>query len=204
MQVQSLGPMLDRSPGKGNSPLQCSCLRNAMDRGTQWATIHGVTKELATTEQLNNNNHLGKGSESSSFSTVCRLAGCIVLLFQHCLVCVAQSQVQCGERVLISFNHILIISLPLIQEKNEHVQFSSVAQSCLNLCDPMNCSTPGLPVHHQLPEFLRLMAIESVMPSSHLILCRPLLLQTLIPPSIRVFSNESTGSIPGLGRYWVT
>ena len=34
----------------------------------------------------------------------------------------------------------------------QHVQFSSVAQSCLNHCDPMNCSTPGLPVHHQLPE----------------------------------------------------
>ena len=33
------------------------------------------------------------------------------------------------------------------------VQFSSVAQSCSTLCDPMNCSTPGLPVHHQLPEF---------------------------------------------------
>ena len=33
------------------------------------------------------------------------------------------------------------------------VQFSSVAQSCLTLCDPMKCSTPGLPVHHQLPEF---------------------------------------------------
>ena len=32
-------------------------------------------------------------------------------------------------------------------------QFSSVTQSCLTLCDPMNCSTPGLPVHHQLPEF---------------------------------------------------
>ena len=33
------------------------------------------------------------------------------------------------------------------------VQFSSVTQSCPSLCDPMNCSTPGLPVHHQLPEF---------------------------------------------------
>ena len=33
------------------------------------------------------------------------------------------------------------------------IQFSSVAQSCPTLCDPMNCSTPGLPVHHQLPEF---------------------------------------------------
>ena len=52
----------------------------------------------------------------------------------------------------------------------------------------MNRSTPGLPVHHQLP----LMSIESVMPSSHLILCRPLLLLPPIAPSIRVFSNEST------------
>ena len=72
------------------------------------------------------------------------------------------------------------------------VQFSSAAQSCLTLCDPMNCSTPGLPVHHQLPEFTQTHVIESSMPSSHLILCHPLLLLPLIPPSIRVFSNEST------------
>ena len=72
------------------------------------------------------------------------------------------------------------------------IQFSSVAQSCLTLCDPMNCSTPGLPVHHQLPEFTQTQSIESVMPSSHLILGRPLLLLPPIPPSIRVFSNEST------------
>ena len=71
------------------------------------------------------------------------------------------------------------------------VQFSSAAQSCPTLCDPMNRSMPGLPVHHQLPEFTQT-SIESVMPSSHLILCRPLLLLPPIPPSIRVFSNEST------------
>ena len=56
----------------------------------------------------------------------------------------------------------------------------------------MNRSTPGLPVHHQLRSSLRLTSIESVMPSSHLIFCRPLLLLPPIPPSIRVFSNEST------------
>ena len=56
----------------------------------------------------------------------------------------------------------------------------------------MNRSTPGLPVHHQLPRSsLRLTSIESVMPSSHLILCLPLLLLPPVPPSIRVFSNES-------------
>ena len=72
------------------------------------------------------------------------------------------------------------------------VQFSSVPQSCPTLCNPMNCSTPALPVHHQPRSSLRLTSIESVMPSSHLILCRPLLLLPPIPPSIRVFSNEST------------
>ena len=55
----------------------------------------------------------------------------------------------------------------------------------------MNCSTPDLPVHHQLLEFTQIHVIELVMPSSHLILCCPLLLLLPIPPSIRVFSNES-------------
>ena len=56
----------------------------------------------------------------------------------------------------------------------------------------MNCSMPGLLVHHQLPEFTQTQSIESVMPSSHLMLCHPCLLLPPIPPSIRVFSNEST------------
>ena len=80
-------------------------------------------------------------------------------------------------------------------------QFSSVAQLCPTLCDPMNRSTPGLPVHHQLPEFTQTHVIGSVMPSSHLILCRPLLLLPPIPPSIRVFSNESTLCIRW-PKYW--
>jgi len=71
------------------------------------------------------------------------------------------------------------------------LQFSSVAQSCLTLCDPMNCSTPGLPSITNSRSSLKLMSIESVMPSSHLMFCRPLLLLPPIPPSIRVFSNES-------------
>ena len=71
-------------------------------------------------------------------------------------------------------------------------QFSSVAQSCPTLCEPMNRSTPGLPVHHQLLEFTQTHALRVVMPSSHLILCRPLLLLPPILPSNKVFSNEST------------
>ena len=76
--------------------------------------------------------------------------------------------------------------------KFSSVQFSSVAQSCLTLCNPMKRSMQGLPVHHHLLELFKLMSIESVMPSSHLILYHPLLLLPPNPPSIRVFSNEST------------
>ena len=81
------------------------------------------------------------------------------------------------------------------------VQFSSVTQSSPTLCDPMNCSTPGLPVHHQLPESTQTQSIESVMPSNHLILCRPLLLLPSIFPSITVFSNESVLHIRW-PKYW--
>ena len=68
---------------------------------------------------------------------------------------------------------------------------SSVAQSCLTFCDPINDSMPGLHVHHHSQMLLTIMSIESVMPSNHLILCRPLRLLPSIFPSIRVFSNES-------------
>ena len=71
------------------------------------------------------------------------------------------------------------------------VQFSSVAQSCLTLCDPMNAGRQAsLSItNSQSPP--KPMSIEVVMPSNHLILCRPLLLLPSIFPSIRVFSNES-------------
>ena len=69
-------------------------------------------------------------------------------------------------------------------------QFSSVAQSCPTLCDPMDCSKPGLPVITNSRSLLKLMSIALVMPSNHLILCRRLLVLPSIFPSIRVFSNE--------------
>ena len=79
---------------------------------------------------------------------------------------------------------------------------------CLTLCDPVNLSTRGLPVHHQLPESHKPMSMESVMPSNHLILStisspqpsHPLLLPSIFP-SIRVFSNESTRHIRW-PKYW--
>ena len=79
------------------------------------------------------------------------------------------------------------------------VHFSSVAQLYPTLCDPMNRSTPGLPVHHQLPEFTKTHRVSDAI--HHLILCRPLLLLPPIPPSIRVFSNESVLHITW-PKYW--
>ena len=79
------------------------------------------------------------------------------------------------------------------------VQFSHSVVA--DFCDPMDCSTPGLPVHHQLPEFTQSHVHWSVMPSNHLILCRPHLLLPSIFPSIRVFSNESVLCIRW-PKYW--
>ena len=70
------------------------------------------------------------------------------------------------------------------------LKFSSVTQSCLTYCDSMNGQASlSITNSQSLP---KLMSIKSVMPSSHLILCHPLLLLSPIPPSIRIFSNEST------------
>ena len=72
------------------------------------------------------------------------------------------------------------------------VQFSSVAHLCPTLCDPMNHSMPGLPVHHQLPEFTETHIHRVSDAIQHLILCCLFLLGSPIPPSTRVFCNEST------------
>ena len=76
-----------------------------------------------------------------------------------------------------------------------------VAQLCPILCDPMDYSTPGFPVHHPSRSLLKLTSIPSVMPSNHLTLCHPLLLLPSISPSIRVFSSESVLHIMW-PKYW--
>ena len=81
------------------------------------------------------------------------------------------------------------------------VCISSDTQSCPTLCDPMDCSMPGFPVQHQLPELAQIMSSESVMPSNHLIFYRPLLLPPSILPSSRGFYKESVLRIR-LPNYW--
>ena len=116
-----------------------------------------------------------------------------------------------------SSNCCFLTCIQISQEADQVVWYSHVFQNfpqfimihtvkgfgmCPILCNPMNCSTPGLPIHHQLPEFTQLMSIESVMSSSQLILCRPLLLLPSIFPIIRVFSNESALCIRW-PKYWI-
>ena len=81
------------------------------------------------------------------------------------------------------------------------VQFTSVSQSCLTLCDPIDCSTPGFPVHHQLPELTQThvhWVSDPIQPSHPL--SSPLLLPSVFP-SIRVFSNELALHIRS-PKYW--
>ena len=77
----------------------------------------------------------------------------------------------------------------------------SVTQSCPTLCDPTDCSTPGFPVLHHLPELAQTHVHWVVMPSNHPILCCPLFHLPSIFPSIRVFSNESALCIRW-SKYW--
>ena len=112
-------------------------------------------------------------------------------------VCRLDQSTQRGQAALGITSHTVVLTeLP-----NAHVmerawglsvQFISIAQSCLTLSDPMDCSTPGLPIITNSWSLRKLMSIESVMPSNHLILCHPLLLLPSIFPSIRVFSRVSS------------
>ena len=89
--------------------------------------------------------------------------------------------------ILLSYR----ISLSNLNVSPCSVQFSSVDQSCPTLSDPMNCTTPGLPVHHQLPEFTQThvhRVSDAIQPSPQLSPSPP----APNPPSIRVFSSEST------------
>ena len=95
----------------------------------------------------------------------------------------------------------IIISSLRKRKPGLQVQFSSAAQSCLTLCDPMNRSTPGLPVHHQLPEFTHTpvhRVSDAIQPSHLLSSPSP---PAPIPSSIRVFSNDST-LLMRYPKYW--
>ena len=94
-------------------------------------------------------------------------------------------------KIIKYYPFLILRTYKSLKSKHLHGQFSSVAQSCWTLCDPLDCNTPGqaslsIPNTRSL---LKLMSIELLMPSNHLTLCHPLLLLLSIFPSIRIFSN---------------
>ena len=134
----------------------CPPLHSVGQKGVTWSSPHsgdGIMKACGY-QRWADRGTLDSGAHACWLTK--NLPGC------QSLILPAQRKICCGPGPLCV---VPVFSFP--------VQFSSVAQSCLTLCDPMDCSTPGLPVHHQLPEFTKLTSIESVMPSNHLILCRP-------------------------------
>ena len=111
--------------GEGNgNPLRYSCLENPRDGGAWWAAVYGVIQSRTRLKRL------------SSCSKAC-----LFILFMGSFSSKITNRTRMST--LATF----------IQHCLESLQFSSVTQSCLTLCNPMNCSMPGLPVHHQLPEF---------------------------------------------------
>ena len=95
-------------------------------------------------------------------------------------------------RKIISSHQLKSRRLQVTPHRFSSAQLSSVAHLCPTLCDPMNCSTPGLPVHHQLLEFTQThvhQVHDAIQPSHPRSSPSP---PAPIPPSIRVFSNEST------------
>ena len=105
-----------------------------------------------------------------------------LVLFWHSLIYTIK--MSCDPVIINTAYSVPMGEWPLIRSD----QIRSVAQSCLTLCDPMNRSTPGLLVHHQLPfTQTHIHRVSDAIQPSH-----PLLLLPPIPPSIRVFSNEST------------
>ena len=153
--------------GDGNLP-QYSCLKNPMDRGVRQAIVRGVTKDSDMNEWLNNSNWQMDGS-----SIVCKNSGPeSVLKTPYTWIGLEYTWNQEVSSVPLSLvqslNHVQLFATPWIAAR----------QTSLSITNSR--SSP------------KLMSMESVMPSSHLILCCPLLLLPPTPPSIRLFSNEST------------
>ena len=176
---------------EGNgTPLQYSCLENPMDGGAWWAAVHGVARSRTWLSDFPFNFHFhALEKEMAAHSSI--LAWRIPGLGEPGGLPSMRS-----HRVGHDWSNLATAATQFWHL----IQFSSITQSCPTLCDPMGHSMPSLPVHHQFPG-LKLMSIELVMPSNHLLLCcTPLLLPSIFP-STRVFSNESALLIRW-PKYW--
>ena len=92
-------------------------------------------------------NARGNSANLSSSKTTC------VCMFAYCFFVVFLRFFKIWTKVLTLLHYCFLENNKVLQSNYPSIQFSSVSQPCPTLCDPMNCSMPGLPVHHQLPEF---------------------------------------------------
>ena len=172
-------PGLWISPEEGHgSPFQYFCMENSMNKGVWWSTKSQILlKQLSMNILKNIETLIQKDTGTPMFT---------VALFT---IAKTWKLPKCPSRWMEKEDVVHSIQWSIIQSFSS-VHFSSVSQSCLPLCDPMDCSTwASLSITNSW-SLLKLMSIESVMPSNHLILCHSLLLLPSIFPSIRVFSNE--------------
>ena len=117
------------------NPLQCSCLENPRDGGAWWAAVSGVAQSWTRLKWLSSS------KMSELFISIQKLN----VRKDNSLTIYGSVQVSECTYVLVKFKE--------IQEWSLFRKPSVQSLSCVWLCNPMNCSTPGLPVHHQLPEF---------------------------------------------------
>ena len=118
-----------------------------------------------------------------------------------CLRVVSRLNKLLSQRLSDTFSNMTLVLKGKIHHIASFFCCCSVVQSCLTLCNPMDCSMPGSPSLTISQSLLKLMSFESEMPSNHLILCHRLLLLPSIFPSIRVFSNEVAPPIRW-SKYW--
>ena len=158
-------PGSGRYPGGGRSnPVQCSCLEDSMCRGACWATVHEVAKGPHAHTHTHTHIYTHTHTHSTSPSLLCiqiQLSfPSVPLSGEVDALTVNRDQtyplVQSTPQALLCPLQVGCVHRPQMGRgfaSPTPVQFSLVIQSHLTLCDPMNRSTPGLPVHHQLPEF---------------------------------------------------
>ena len=113
------------------------------------------------------------------------------------------SYAQILQLLSVNHSHLLRLHCQILPITTDISPFFSSVQSLsrVRLCDSVDCSTPGSPVHHQLPKLAQTMSIESVMPSNHLVLCRPLLLLpsvTLLRPVLFRCLSSHHAYLPSL------
>ena len=158
-----------------NNPLQCSCLENPRDGGAWWAAISGVTQSWTWLKWLSSSSSNNK-PKVPSYCTFCYS---FFLCFQ------------------------LLTLLKLVLWNMHHFQISSVQllTSVRLFVTPWTTAFQASLFNTNFRSLLKLMSIDSVMPSNHLIFCCPLLLPPSIIPSIRDFSNESVLRIRW-PKYW--